>query len=352
MRGYVTLLLLLAAWLAAGTAPAQPKTAEQSAVKAEAKQHLDKGLSFFNKGKFDKALAEFEKSYALMPHWKLRYNISKCHLELKQYVEAAQGFWNFLKEGGKAIPATQAANAEKVLEDLKSHVAALQLFGLMDGVTLLIDGKEVEWKNEGEVVYLAPGEHAIFIQLEDQPLVDTQMSLDGGDSKVIKLKKKPAKGIGHVEGEGEGEGEGNAEIMTKKHEKAPRAKMSPMTAAGWGTLGGAAAVLVAACVTGGLVYREKGLQLDAEDEYRERFDVDPGDPGLDGLQDAMDEHYGKARALAMSTNVLLGVGGALAVASAVLLGISLGKKKESKPAAVGAMLTAGPGELALRINWM
>jgi tetratricopeptide (TPR) repeat protein len=347
MRGYGTLLLLLAAWLvAAGTAPAQPKTVEQSAVKAEAKQHLDKGLALFSKGKFEKALAEFEKSYALMPHWKLRYNISKCHLELKQYVEAAQGFWNFLKEGGKAIPATQAANAEKYLDEVKQHVASIQLNGLMEGVTLLIDGTEVEWKNEGEVVYLEPGNHAIFIQLEDEPLVDTQMSLEGGDSKVIKLKKKPAGK------KGEGEGEGKAEIVTEKHEKAPRAKMSPMTAAGWGTLGGAAAVLVAACVTGGLVFREKSLQLDAEDEYRERYDVDPGDPGLDGLEDAMDEHYGKAKALAMSTNVLLGVGGALAVTSAVLLGISLRKKRESKPADVEAALIAGPGELALRIRWM
>jgi tetratricopeptide (TPR) repeat protein len=346
MREHGTLRLLLAAWLvAAGTARAQPKTVEESAVKAEAKQHLDKGLALFSKGKFDKALSEFEKSYDLVPHWKLRYNISKCHLELKHYDEAAQGFWTFLKEGGEAIPATQAANAEKYLEDLKPHVAAIQLFGLMEGLTLLIDGKEIEWKHEGQVVYLGPGDHAVFIQLEDEPLVDTRMSLEGGDSKVIRLKKKP------VGEEGEGAGEGKAEIVSESHEKAPRATMSPMTAAGWGTLGGAAAALVAACVTGGLVFREKGLQLDAEDEYRERYDLDPGDPALDGLQDAMDEHYGKARALAVSTNVLLGVGGALAVTAAVLLGISLGKKKESKPAAVEAALTAGPGELGLRLNW-
>lgn len=345
MRGYGTLLLLIPAWLvAAGPAPAQPKTVEETAVKAEAKQHLDKGLELFNKGKFDKALEEFEKSYSLVPHWKLRYNMAKCHLELEQYVEAAQGFWYFLEEGGEAIPATQAANAEKYLDDLRPHIAAIQLSGLMEELTLLIDGKEVQWKQEGQVVYLEPGDHAIFIQVEDEPLVDTKMTLEGGDSKLIKLKKKT---VGK-----KGEGEGMEEITTEKEEPAPRAKMSPMTAAGWGTLGGAAAMLVAACVTGGLVFREKGLQLDAEDEYRERYDLDPRDPGLDGLQDAMDEHYGKARALAISTNVLLGVGGALAVTSAVLLGISLRKKKESKPAAVGAALTAGPGELALRLSWM
>jgi hypothetical protein len=336
---YLLTLLCLAAGLAFIRA-----AAAQDEMEA-AKEHFGKGVEYFNKGDYGEALKEFKVSYKLKPHWKIRFNVGMCYYELKRHVEAAREISKFLEEGGSDIPAKQQDKAKEILSEAKKNVGIIKFSGDMESTLVKVDGEEVTELEMGQQIFTEPGRHAIFVQYKDQVILDEEITLDAGTAREI---------VTTVVQSGEGE---EAEVKVEEAgteegalPEVPDGAWKKQRYAAYGLLAGAAATLVVGAVLGGLVFKEKGLMEDAEDAYMEEFDGARDPDELARLEKEQGDHYDTARGYAMGANILIPLGGALAVTSIVLFAVSARKKKkESRPLSVS--LLPGPASLSLHATW-
>ena len=72
--------------------------AASSASAQAAKQHFMAGQSYYQQGRYEKAIEEFEEAYRLDPKPLLLYNIAQSHEKLGNLKEAVEYLEKFLKE--------------------------------------------------------------------------------------------------------------------------------------------------------------------------------------------------------------------------------------------------------------
>src|SRR5688572_2788380 len=69
----------------------------------EAAERFERGLTLFDEHDYAASLAEFRRAYVLKPTYKLRYNVGRVCLELRDYVCALEQFEAYLSEGGDQV---------------------------------------------------------------------------------------------------------------------------------------------------------------------------------------------------------------------------------------------------------
>jgi tetratricopeptide (TPR) repeat protein len=113
LRLRVTLLLaLLATWLAlAGTAAAQ----DEKKLK-EARERYEKGQAAYNLGRFDEAIAEFEKGYIAKPDPVFLFNIAQSYRQISNFDKAIFFYKRYL---GTAKDAPNRADVEHRIVELE-----------------------------------------------------------------------------------------------------------------------------------------------------------------------------------------------------------------------------------------
>src|SRR3569623_3100943 len=89
--------------------------AEDRATKA-AQKHFEKAQKFYNLGKFELALTEYEAAYDAKPLADFLFNIAQCYRHLADNDRAIFSFKKYLKEKPDADARTQV---EKFLDDLE-----------------------------------------------------------------------------------------------------------------------------------------------------------------------------------------------------------------------------------------
>jgi len=102
----LVLLAALPAW--AGTAEAQAKAAAKA------------GKAAYQLGRFDEALAHYEKAWAAMPVPGLLFNLGQCHRQLDHTEQALHYFKLYLESGP---PAAQAKATREVVAKLEAQLA-------------------------------------------------------------------------------------------------------------------------------------------------------------------------------------------------------------------------------------
>ena len=80
---------------------APPEAHAQDRI-TQAREHFDRGKSFFQQGSFEQALSEFMKAYVLDPNPVLVYNIARAHEERQDLDNALKYFRNYLKMSPRA----------------------------------------------------------------------------------------------------------------------------------------------------------------------------------------------------------------------------------------------------------
>lgn len=113
--------------------PDGPRTAhaDDDATTRVAKKAFERGEKLFALGKFDEALAQYQRAYDAKPLPGLLFNIGQCHRNLGDFEAAIFSFKKYLKA------APEADNREQVEEyivDLEAEQdkATAQRFGLTD----------------------------------------------------------------------------------------------------------------------------------------------------------------------------------------------------------------------------
>lgn len=343
-------LVVLALALRAAAAGAGDKDEEM------AKKHFFRGITFFDEGRYEDALIDFEASYKFHAHWKVKYNIAVCHYALGHYKEAADSILDFLDKGKGHLSEDEKQQAQDLIAKLKKELGILRLVGEFKSFSVAIDDSPKKPAASGAEFFLAPGKHALEITLDEDVTIAMEADLIAGETTEIVLKGSSKK----QKNQSEAAASVTAEVEVRKdtgEEPSPTggpgssgvAQKKWFQALGWWHLAGGAALLAAAAVTGGLVLQKKGLIENAQDAYLEAYDLGVSEEDLALIKEKRDGHVDDARDLALATNIMLPIGAAAAAAGIGMIVVSYMKKeKRAKPA---ALVLPGPGSLTLTVEF-
>lgn len=95
-------VLIAALWTALGAEPAE--------ARAQAAAHFQQAERFFNEGRYEESVREFEAANVLGPHPDLLFNLGKCHERLGDLAEALSYYRSYVK----AVPEAEDAGLVRV----------------------------------------------------------------------------------------------------------------------------------------------------------------------------------------------------------------------------------------------
>lgn len=136
-----SLALALAVLVALVALRAEPAGAEPDpATRAKASAHFKQGQAFFNRGDFDRALAEYQAAFDLSKEPLLIFNIALCHDRAQRPEEALAAFRRYLElapEGAvgdearedvaRLTPIVEKIAADRAAEEARKREAAAKL---------------------------------------------------------------------------------------------------------------------------------------------------------------------------------------------------------------------------------
>jgi hypothetical protein len=188
--------IILAGALCGAVAPARaaeeptppPNAATSDAVRADARDAFRKGTELAKSARWDEALSNFERSYALHAHPITSYNIAYCERAVGHYTRAYSVFMRALREhkAGEAgtLPANLLTSTEHNLEQIIERVARVRLSLKPMGARLLVDGRPLETAEAADGTKLLLGGTREAGPAEKIP-VDTEVWLDPGSHVFV-----------------------------------------------------------------------------------------------------------------------------------------------------------------------
>jgi tetratricopeptide (TPR) repeat protein len=297
-------------------------------AKEEAADLFFEGVLLFDQGKHASALEKFTKSYALHHHWKTLYNIGMCYLELNDLPNAADKLAQFLDEGAGKIQKEIVEDVAASLKKIMAKVGIIRLTGYLEGGVLTIDGVENPRGAQGKEVFVLPGVHSIKLVSGKFLLIDKKITIEGGEEKEIYVLE-PSTGTVIVD-TGTG-GEGAKVKGPSEEEIREMQKRRTLKSAGWALFGLGLACLGAGFAAGGVALAGKSDVEKLQDKYKDEFDTHDAAYLAPILKDRNDK-YDAAMNASLASTVLIGVGGAAAFVSFILLPFGYKKAKvEKKP---------------------
>ncbi|HZS39334.1 MAG TPA: tetratricopeptide repeat protein [Polyangia bacterium] len=113
--------VMLSAWSAVC---AQPLPDRESSAIEESRRHFTVGDELYRAGRYEDALREFERGYALSPRPAFLLNLAQAHRKLKRYDEAIADCTRFL---ATEPPPEVASSVNQLLQQLRSERDAAAL---------------------------------------------------------------------------------------------------------------------------------------------------------------------------------------------------------------------------------
>jgi hypothetical protein len=176
-------------------APSPPGPAAPDAPppdpKAEALVHFERGLSLFDTGAWDAALAEFLEARRLYPLRNATYNAVLCLANLHRYDEALVMLSGLLRDAGDGMPPEARDRALRKLSELSGRVGLLEIEGAEIGATLLVDGL-----SRGPYPLLAPlqvnaGSHLVRLTKPGFEPFEARVEVAGRQSVRVVAEMQP-----------------------------------------------------------------------------------------------------------------------------------------------------------------
>jgi hypothetical protein len=306
-RTCAAVVVLVVAVTAGGSAIAQQadEAAKQGAPQAEkrARASFKAAVGKFDAGDYEAAVALFREAYGLNPSWKLLYNIGQCEAALKRHGEALDVFEQYLSQGGDEVPVERREEVLAEVKRLRELSGSIEV-AAPEGALVVVDGVERGRAPLSGRIRLAAGvDHAVRIELDGKALLERDVRVGGEENLVLDANPSaPAPVAAATQVADDGKAERDRKIR----------------AGGWVGVGVGAAALVGGAITGGLALKtDKTIQSGC-----------PGGVCPQSQYDNLD----RRDTLAITTNVLLVAGAAIAATGAVLLIVFRDKERADDPA--------------------
>lgn len=175
----VFLLGIEAPAYAAGAAAADPN-------KAEAAQRFDRGLQLFDEGDNAGALAEFSRTYELLPNPVVLYNMGLVYAAMGRPVDAVDALEKVLLTPQSLSPA-QKERADRTLADQKARVGRLTVTTTPDGARVEVDNVEVAKTPLTAPIRVSEGSHVVGAVVEGYAPARQEVVIAGNADASVHL---------------------------------------------------------------------------------------------------------------------------------------------------------------------
>ena len=316
MRKSLWLVLCLVCTFATDAHAGKKKTLDNARIL------FKEGTKHFKNGEYAEAAESFRAAHRAKPNWKLLYNIAQSEAAAKRHGMALTAFERYLALGGDDVVEARQDEVEKEIARLKKMVGYVSVEA-PEGAAIFVDGVECGLAPiAGGIPVSGSVVHFVKVMLPTgEELPEKKVSLVSGNKiniSFIEKKEAPPAPLAAPPPETTEDKQEPAEplmVEPSKEEEEKGSRMSPLELAGWIAVGTGGAMLITAGVTGGLAIKENN--------YIE-------DHCPDGCYEADHDRIDKRDMLAMTTDVLIGVGSVVAATGAGLLIFSFIKNKKER----------------------
>lgn len=264
----------------------------------------ERGRQLEDEGDLAGAYEAYFAANEARPSFRIQRHLGRVSRGSGRYCEAMTHYRSFLDGGGELISAENRELVEQTLEELESIAASVSVTA-PEGAEILVDGERVAVAPMSEALCRDPGSVNLEVRLEGRTTVTRSLELGVGEVRVVEVTMaiepiEPIEPVEPIEPDGP---------LLDEPTRGPSDERSRPLGRGlfWSLFGSATALLVAGGATG-------IAALDQQAEFR-RLD----DPYRNDDDDRRLEAVGRrGEALAIASDVLFGLGGALAAAALVV----------------------------------
>jgi hypothetical protein len=164
----------------------------QTDPRADASAHFERGTDLFNEGRYDAALAEFERAYEIAPALPVLYNLGRVHAELGHPVASAHAFERYLSEGGDTLPRARRTEVEQALARQRDRIGHLRVEANVEGAIVSVDGSDVATTPLASPIEVGSGTHSVGVRAPGYEGVTRDVSIAGTveASVVVELRRE------------------------------------------------------------------------------------------------------------------------------------------------------------------
>jgi len=273
----------------------------------------------------------------LNPSWKLHYNIAQSEAASRRYELALDAFESYLSEGGDEIPAAREAEVAKEISLLKTKVGSV-LLDVPDGATVHVDDAlRGTTPLSGTLRISAGRDHHLVIRRDGAILVDRIIRVGSEETLSVAAalpvkKEAPASPVAQSKSAPAAEKSPQEPGPTPQ----PQQPRRPLMISGWSLAGAGGAVLIAGIVTGAVTLSKAG-------------EIEKDCPAQTCTDAAAWDRLHTAENLAVTSDILLIVGGMAATTGIVLLLLDR-KKQRSEAPEMTLTPVAGPSSAGFRLE--
>jgi tetratricopeptide (TPR) repeat protein len=168
--------------------PAAASSTPSPEAVAEAGQRYDRGLKLYSEGEYRLAVIEFERTYELVPDYRVLYNIGQVRIQLGDYARARVALERYMREGAGQLPPAREEAVKADLEMLEGRTATLKIESGLVGAEVLVDGEAVGVTPLSEPVLMNAGEHSIELRKPGYRARVLRRTLAGNDAGQISIE--------------------------------------------------------------------------------------------------------------------------------------------------------------------
>jgi tetratricopeptide (TPR) repeat protein len=247
------------------------------AARREASVHFRMGVSLYEEGDFQGALAEFERANQAAPSPVVLYNVAQTYLALRDYVAASDALTRYLELGGSRLPATRRAEVAQQLDMLSMRIGRIRIVCNVDDATITVDGTPRGRTPLDSPLRVSLGRHQVVVRAAMREPDERTVTV-AGNSEVIVDVDLPAAPSAVVA------------------EAPPRT----LRTVGWAAI----ATGIGAGIAGGTTF---GLAMRARSRYQDATASSPAD--VDAALGARDDVRRLSLASDITTGVAIAAGG-------------------------------------------
>jgi tetratricopeptide (TPR) repeat protein len=265
----------------------------------EADAHFRRGVELYDDGDMSGALAELSRAYALVPSYRILYNLGQVSYQQRDYARALEHFRRYLREGGAALPRPRRDQVEDDIQRLERRVGHIEILteGIDDGSDVLLDDVKVATAPVADPLLANVGQRKLELVRPTGARSVRLVEVTGGEMAHV-LFARPVPGLPASTRAGVDGGPTTAsrasELLSGSAGASGRAGdgFHALSTPAWVTWAATAALAAGAATTG-------VLALSASRDLQQRRDTFPLAPG------ELDGPAGRARGLALTTDGLL-----------------------------------------------
>lgn len=167
--------------------------------RVEARERFDRGLTLFNQGDNQGALAEFQRAYQLTGNATVLYNIARVQAAAGEPVAALDTLEQLLQAPGD-LPSARMAQLQALKQEQEQRVGWLSLrSSVLQGARVEVDGIDAGALDAAKPLRLAAGRHVVGILVPGYYPLRKTLWLAGKEQKSLEFTLEPLEGtLGRV----------------------------------------------------------------------------------------------------------------------------------------------------------